>query len=103
VPRGSISGIIDFGDATIGDPALDFCFFWAYGDWVVPALYSRYTGRRDRGLLQRSRWHYCRYLIDRLFYAVRERDRREEASVLGALRRELAWTAGQADSRRSLI
>jgi aminoglycoside 2''-phosphotransferase len=87
--RGAISGVIDFGDAAVGDPAYDLCFFWAYGDAVARALYAQYGLHDDPRLFGRSRWHYGRYMIDRLFYALRENDGRDAAAALKALRRHL--------------
>jgi aminoglycoside 2''-phosphotransferase len=87
--RGAISGIIDFGDAAVGDPAYDLCFFWAYGEGVVRALFEQYRFHEDGALFERSHWHYCRYMIDRLFYAVRENKRREATAAVKVLRRHL--------------
>jgi aminoglycoside 2''-phosphotransferase len=72
VRQGHVAGIIDFGDAAIGDPATDFCFFWSYGDWVARELYGQYGLRNDATLLERSQWHYLRYMIDKLFYDLRQ-------------------------------
>lgn len=49
-----ISGIIDFGDRAIFDPAIDFSGFWEYGRTFVHNVYAQYTGPKDPTFLERS-------------------------------------------------
>jgi len=49
-----LSGIIDFGDSSLNDPAVDFAWFWEWGEDFVQKVYKRYTGRKDGGFLSRS-------------------------------------------------
>ena len=62
-----LSGIIDFGDVALGDPAQDFLGFWAYGAKAAARAIDLYDqGGADAGLLERSRRHFIRYRLDRL-------------------------------------
>jgi aminoglycoside 2''-phosphotransferase len=57
---GALTGIIDLGDTTAGDPANDLAFFWSYGDDVPPRMLTHYRGPSDSAWLVRSRWsHIC--------------------------------------------
>jgi aminoglycoside 2''-phosphotransferase len=60
-----LAGVIDFGDAEIGDAAYDFAYFWSYGDWAPAFVVDRYE-LNDPGLLVRSHWHFARYRVARL-------------------------------------
>lgn len=67
-----ISGIIDFADASLADPARDFSFFWSYGEDIAEGIYEQYVFHDDSALLRRSQWHHVRHYIDRLYYELRE-------------------------------
>lgn len=70
---GRLAGIIDFGDVALGDPAHDFLGFWAFGtDAAIEAVRRYGRGSADTGLLDRSRNHFVRYRIDRLYEALRD-------------------------------
>lgn len=65
---GRLAGIIDFGDIALGDPAHDFLGFWEYGASAAAYAIAIYgQGDADPMLLARSRNHFIRYRIDRLF------------------------------------
>jgi len=49
-----ITGIIDFGDSEIGDPAQDFNCLWSYGKQFVEIVYANYSGPKDKDFLARS-------------------------------------------------
>lgn len=49
-----LSGIIDFGDSSLNDPAVDFAWFWEWGRDFVQKVYKRYNGRKDNEFLSRS-------------------------------------------------
>ena len=61
-----LAGIIDFGDVALGDPAQDMLGCWSYGLEAVMQLIAAY-GSDDQGLFARSRNHFIRYRIDRIF------------------------------------
>ncbi len=70
---GQLAGVIDFGDVALGDPAQDFIGFWAYGRRAAEGAIRAYDPKgADPGLLKRSRNHFLRYRIDRLYEAVRD-------------------------------
>ena len=57
--RGEISGIIDWGDTAIGDPAIDFTGLLAsYGKDFVERVLSRYRGRVDASFRDR-----CNFML----------------------------------------
>jgi aminoglycoside phosphotransferase (APT) family kinase protein len=49
-----LSGIIDFSDAGVDDPAIDFAGLWAYGKKFVTAVFEQYKDALDSSLLHRS-------------------------------------------------
>ena len=53
-----LSGIIDFADAEIIDPAFDFSVLWIYGQAFVEAALARYGSLMDPQFLARSRLPY---------------------------------------------
>ena len=56
----SLSGIIDFADREINDPALDFCEFWVYGRKFVMDVYKYYRGPKDKDFIKRSIMYHKR-------------------------------------------
>jgi aminoglycoside 2''-phosphotransferase len=69
IAGGKISGIIDFSDATIGDPAFDFTFFWFYGDKFMNDVVHAY-GKIDSGFKERSRAHFIRFVSRNLWLSL---------------------------------
>jgi|GEM_PF-1601846 aminoglycoside phosphotransferase (APT) family kinase protein len=67
--KGTVTGVIDFGDAAVSDPAYDFGFFWRYGEEAVSQLYERYESKDDRSLVLRSRYYFMRYVLDELYFS----------------------------------
>ncbi len=59
------AGVIDFGDAALGDPAYDFTLFHALADWA-PAFALQAYGGGDEGMLTRSALSFIRYAAARL-------------------------------------
>jgi aminoglycoside 2''-phosphotransferase len=54
---GGVSGVIDWADAVIGDPAIDFaCLYTWYGESWLESILAHYTGKLDGGVLSRSRY-----------------------------------------------
>ncbi len=56
----TISGIIDFADRRIDDPARDFAELWDYGNNFVQEVYKHYRGPKDKDFLKRSMMYYKR-------------------------------------------
>jgi aminoglycoside phosphotransferase (APT) family kinase protein len=64
-----VTGVLDWGDAALGDPAIDFFFAgFCGGDRFLEAVVERYGGEADNGLLARAcdgaRWMAAQYVID---------------------------------------
>ncbi len=57
-PRsGSVNGIIDWGDAAISDPAVDFaCLYTWYGEKWLEDVLANYSGTSDTEIISRSRY-----------------------------------------------
>ena len=54
---GEVSGIIDWSDAVIGDPAIDFaCLYTWYGKSWLENVLANYTGKLDAEVISRSRY-----------------------------------------------
>jgi len=86
-PEGDrLAGVIDFGDAEIGDAAYDVAYFWSYGAWAPAFVVDRYALKdQDPGLLERSRWHFARYRISRLGEALENGWSGVAGEIAGAL------------------
>ena len=66
-PDGTISGIIDFGDISIGDPAHEFNGFWDYDEKLPKQIYKYYGGPKDKQFLKRCRDHFIHRWIYLLY------------------------------------
>jgi aminoglycoside phosphotransferase (APT) family kinase protein len=56
-PSNGVSGIIDWGDIVIGDPAIDFaCLYAWYGESWLENVLAHYTGKLDAEVISRSRY-----------------------------------------------
>jgi aminoglycoside phosphotransferase (APT) family kinase protein len=54
---GGVSGIIDWGDTAISDPAIDFaCLYAWYGESWLESVLAHYTGELDAEVISRSRY-----------------------------------------------
>ena len=54
---GGVSGIIDWGDTAIGDPAIDFaCLYTWYGESWLENVLVHYTEKLDADVISRSRY-----------------------------------------------
>jgi aminoglycoside phosphotransferase (APT) family kinase protein len=85
-----LAGVIDFTDAGAGDPAYDFTFLWAYGDWTLARALSRYGTELDvEDLVERSRWWWTRYSVDRLWWSVTGARACDTEKVIGDIRDSL--------------
>jgi aminoglycoside 2''-phosphotransferase len=80
-----LAGIIDFGDAAVGDPAFDFSYFWSYGSSVPARIYEQYAFHDDNRLLVQSYWHFVRFNIDSLYDALRDADQTKARVICARL------------------
>jgi aminoglycoside 2''-phosphotransferase len=86
----SLSGVIDFGDVGLGDPADDLKGVWGFGRAAATYLVNRYThGHSDVCLLERSRRAYIRYRIDRFVERLAEWGPNEAATNEAGVLHEL--------------
>ncbi len=54
---GWVSGIIDWSDTVIGDPAIDFAYLYTwYGESWLENILAHYTGKLDAEVISRSRY-----------------------------------------------
>jgi aminoglycoside phosphotransferase (APT) family kinase protein len=69
---GTLAGVIDFTDASWGDPANDFAYVWRLGEPAVDRLFACYPlAAEDPDLKRRSHWMFLRYLINQISYGER--------------------------------
>ncbi len=71
IRKNKISGVIDFGDAEIGDPSMDFAIFWDFGKDFMKNLYNRYKGPKDEGLLRRAELNNLRLHISNIYWGIK--------------------------------
>ena len=57
VDKALLTGIIDWGDACIGDPAMDFTWLLDYGSAFVEEVFGGYKGVIDGTFLQRATFY----------------------------------------------
>ncbi len=87
--RGAITGIIDWGDVSIGDPAMDFADpLKTYGPEFVSALFASYQQEWDATFQQRMRFYIAIMPLQEVLYGLLEGD---ESHVRNGLAR---FTAG---------
>jgi aminoglycoside 2''-phosphotransferase len=72
VAGGRLAGIIDFSDASFGDAAIDFAWFWRLGETAIDTVLGAYDlSTEDPGLKSRAHWTFVRYLINQLSYGAK--------------------------------
>lgn len=72
VADGRLAGVIDFSDASFGDAAIDFAWFWRLGEASVDTVLGAYgLAAEDPGLKSRAYWTFVRYLINQLSYGTK--------------------------------
>jgi len=76
-PDGSISGIIDFGDISIADPANEFEGLMFYDKNLPNQIYELYTGPKDATFLSRCKDHYVHKWIYLLYDGLVRRNNME--------------------------
>lgn len=81
-----LAGVIDFGDAAVGDPAYDFTVFHGLADWA-PALALEVYGDNSEAMLIRSAFSYIRYAAARLAQSNSPPTAYQLAAVERAMRR----------------
>jgi aminoglycoside 2''-phosphotransferase len=71
--RGVLTGVIDWGDVTIGDPALDFVgLHWQHGRAFVEQVLRGYQGQIDGAFWKRMDFYLCYEPFAQLIYGAYE-------------------------------
>jgi aminoglycoside 2''-phosphotransferase len=85
-PGTRIAGIVDFSDASFGDAAIDFAFFWRLGEASLDRVLADYRfAPEDSALKLRSHWIFVRYLINQLAYGQSAKWHQSVAQTLAEL------------------
>lgn len=66
VEKGRVSGLIDFADVEVGDPARDLGALWEYGPAFVEETLKHYKGTVDVDLLDRSKFPNKYYMVNEM-------------------------------------
>lgn len=81
-----VTGVIDFGSATLGDPAVDLAALSWYGEAFVEALFQRYPVLADPGLRSRATFYRSTFALQQALWALRAGDTAEFEDGIGAYR-----------------
>lgn len=71
----ALSGIIDFGDVEIGDPAYDFAFIAKYGKDFLNWAYETYNRPKDLGFEIRRQFYLDRLALTNLEHSIEQNDK----------------------------
>lgn len=86
-----MSGILDFSDLMLGDPAFDFAGLWMLGAWAPRAALASYgLPPDDPDFLKRSHLLFIRQLISLLWGACMSGSKKETASLQNIILRTIA-------------
>lgn len=69
-----ITGIIDFTDIEIADPALDFCVLHWYGNEFLQEVYKHYKLPRDNNFELRRKFYHDRLVVSYLKHSLKIND-----------------------------
>lgn len=62
--KGKITGVIDFGDIVIRDPASEFYWFRMIGEKFTREIYEKYGGPKDDTFLLRTKYYAIMHLFE---------------------------------------
>lgn len=80
--KSEISGVIDFGEASVGDRAYDFFTFRKYGEEFLGQVLQNYSLEHD-DFVNRSRWYFVRVLVDEMMRKIqKDQDISQSVSVI---------------------
>lgn len=71
----TLSGIIDFGDVEIGDPAYDFAFLAKYGKDFLNWTYETYSRPKDSAFEIRRQFYLDRLALTNLEHSIGQKDK----------------------------
>lgn len=81
-----VTGIIDFGSAALGDPAVDLAGLSWYGDDFIRTLSERYPALADPGLRSRAAFYRSTHALQQALWAIRVGDMDEFEDGIGGYR-----------------
>ncbi len=81
-----VTGIIDFGSAAMGDPAVDFAALSWYDDVFVDRLCEDYPALTDPGLRSRATFYRSTFALQQALWAIRVGDVAEFEDGIAAYR-----------------
>ncbi len=81
-----VTGIIDFGSAAMGDPAVDLAALSWYGDAFVAALSNGYPAFADPGVRSRAAFYRSTHALQQALWAIRAGDADEFEDGIAAYR-----------------
>jgi len=85
--HGVLTGVIDWGDVTIGDPAIDFVgLYWTHGMQFTEQILMRYQHPIDTGFWQRMDFYLCYSPYSLLLYGSYSEDEAFTAQGIEGLR-----------------
>jgi len=91
---GQVSGVIDWADAVIGDPARDFsCLFAWFGEGWLEEVLASYSGDPDSGVMARSRY----LTVCHSMHVASLSQELPQEQWIEAARRALRWVFGDGD------
>lgn len=95
--KGERLAIIDFGNAAMADPALDFAFLFTLPGWAASFAFERYRrAHRQPGLFQRALHHAICHALWNVWNCLhRDGQPRNLADTIDALKAQLALLHGQ--------
>lgn len=100
LPESHQLAVIDFGDVSAADPAIDFTFLWFFGEDCARSVFERYSlASEDPEIVERARQLLPRLGVKRLLWRFANPQRYspdQQAKAITLLRQELA-AAGFAD------
>lgn len=89
-PNGTVSGIIDFEEVTLGDPAVDFAgLLCAFGQTATQSVIERYERPKDSSFLARCRFYALLGSYHAIDHGLETDDRSIVTDGLDGLRRRL--------------
>lgn len=72
---GELSGIIDFNDLEVADPAYDFRLLdWYYGEIFLEEAYKEYNLQKDKTWNERRRWYAELRMVSHLNHSLQLKD-----------------------------
>ena len=95
----TLSGIIDFGDIEIGDPAYDFAFLAKYGKDFLNWAYETYNHPKDPAFEIRRQFYLDRLALTNLEHSIEQNDKaiveKHKAELSGYISRATSFSSSQ--------